>query len=184
MLERSPVQLGNSYRIDNIPHSFNNARCRGGAGRHALPSRFQWSSAIQHPDAAFVCDPACRESRPCPLTPSPTATPKSLDCTAEAAERTKETAVRTSVAAQRTEASADRRTELAANRAVLAADCTYAALVRKPASRDYSMHPADLARALEERGFESVWAPEHSHIPLSRKTPFPGGGDLPSSITM
>jgi hypothetical protein len=28
--------------------------------------------------------------------------------------------------------------------------------------------------ALEERGFESVWAPEHSHIPLSRKTPFPG----------
>jgi probable F420-dependent oxidoreductase len=37
----------------------------------------------------------------------------------------------------------------------------------------------ELARALEERGFESVWAPEHSHIPLSRKTPFPGGGDLP-----
>ena len=32
---------------------------------------------------------------------------------------------------------------------------------------------------LEERGFELVWAPEHSHIPLSRKTPFPGGGDLP-----
>ena len=31
-------------------------------------------------------------------------------------------------------------------------------------------------RDLEERGFESVWAPEHSHIPLSRKTPFPGGG--------
>src|SRR6187401_3870519 len=44
---------------------------------------------------------------------------------------------------------------------------------------DYSMSPADLARALEECGFESVWAPEHSHIPLSRKTPFPGGGDLP-----
>jgi probable F420-dependent oxidoreductase len=36
-----------------------------------------------------------------------------------------------------------------------------------------------LARALEERGFESVWAPEHSHIPVSRKTPYPGGGDLP-----
>ena len=32
---------------------------------------------------------------------------------------------------------------------------------------------------MEERGFESVWAPEHSHIPLSRKTPFPGGGELP-----
>lgn len=43
---------------------------------------------------------------------------------------------------------------------------------------DYSMSPADLAVALEQRGFESVWAPEHSHIPLSRKTPTPGGGDL------
>src|SRR3984893_9555990 len=41
------------------------------------------------------------------------------------------------------------------------------------------MSASELARALEERGFESVWAPEHSHIPLSRKTPFPGGGDLP-----
>jgi probable F420-dependent oxidoreductase len=44
---------------------------------------------------------------------------------------------------------------------------------------DYSMAPGELGLALEERGFESVWAPEHSHIPLSRKTPFPGGGDLP-----
>ncbi len=44
---------------------------------------------------------------------------------------------------------------------------------------DYSMAPDALAKALEERGFESVWAPEHSHIPLSRKTPFPGGGDVP-----
>src|SRR5205814_1036582 len=44
---------------------------------------------------------------------------------------------------------------------------------------DYSMSAMELGRALEERGFESVWAPEHSHIPLSRKTPFPGGGDLP-----
>ena len=44
---------------------------------------------------------------------------------------------------------------------------------------DYSMHPAELARALEERGFESLWAPEHSHIPLSRKATYPGGGDLP-----
>lgn len=44
---------------------------------------------------------------------------------------------------------------------------------------DYSMTAAELACALEERGFESVWAPEHSHIPLSRKTPYPGGGDLP-----
>ena len=44
---------------------------------------------------------------------------------------------------------------------------------------DYSIGAAELARALEERGFESLWDPEHSHIPLSRKTPFPGGGDLP-----
>jgi probable F420-dependent oxidoreductase len=44
---------------------------------------------------------------------------------------------------------------------------------------DYSMTPAALGRALEERGFESVWAAEHSHIPLSRRTPFAGGGDLP-----
>ena len=44
---------------------------------------------------------------------------------------------------------------------------------------DYSMAPGELGKVLEERGFESVWAPEHSHIPLSRKTPFPAGGDLP-----
>ena len=44
---------------------------------------------------------------------------------------------------------------------------------------EYSMPAPELAVALEERDYESVWAPEHSHIPLSRKTPFPGGGDLP-----
>jgi len=44
---------------------------------------------------------------------------------------------------------------------------------------DYSMGPAELGRALEERGFEPVWAPEHSHIPLSRASAFPAGGDLP-----
>jgi len=44
---------------------------------------------------------------------------------------------------------------------------------------DYCMTPSDLGQALEARGFESVWAPEHSHIPLSRRTPFPGGGELP-----
>src|ERR1700756_569459 len=44
---------------------------------------------------------------------------------------------------------------------------------------DYSMTAPELAVALEERGYDSIWAPEHSHIPLSRKTPFPGGGDLP-----
>ena len=44
---------------------------------------------------------------------------------------------------------------------------------------DYCIPAAELGRALEERGFESVWHPEHSHIPLSRKTPYPGGGELP-----
>jgi len=44
---------------------------------------------------------------------------------------------------------------------------------------DYSMSPAELAPALEARGFESLWAPEHSHIPLTRKSPFAGGGELP-----
>src|SRR3954468_19226625 len=44
---------------------------------------------------------------------------------------------------------------------------------------DYSMTPQALGRALEERGFESVWAPEHSHVPLSRRSPWPGGAELP-----
>lgn len=44
---------------------------------------------------------------------------------------------------------------------------------------EYAIRPDDLARACEERGFESVWFPEHTHIPASRRTPFPGGGDLP-----
>jgi len=44
---------------------------------------------------------------------------------------------------------------------------------------EHSISPIELARALEERGFESLWAPEHSHIPVSRKTPYPGGGELP-----
>jgi probable F420-dependent oxidoreductase len=44
---------------------------------------------------------------------------------------------------------------------------------------DYSITPADLARALEEREFESLWLPEHTHIPLSRRSPWPGGDELP-----
>src|SRR6266404_1984832 len=44
---------------------------------------------------------------------------------------------------------------------------------------DYSMAPGELALALEERGFESVWSPEHSHIPLARTSAFPSGGELP-----
>lgn len=42
----------------------------------------------------------------------------------------------------------------------------------------YSMPPADLGQALEERGFESLWVPEHTHIPSSRTTPYPAGGPL------
>ncbi|HEX9747003.1 MAG TPA: LLM class F420-dependent oxidoreductase [Methylomirabilota bacterium] len=44
---------------------------------------------------------------------------------------------------------------------------------------EYSIAPDELARALEERGFESVWFPEHTHIPASRRSPWPGGGELP-----
>jgi probable F420-dependent oxidoreductase len=40
---------------------------------------------------------------------------------------------------------------------------------------DVSMAPADLARAVEERGFVSYYVPEHTHIPTSRKTPPPTG---------
>jgi probable F420-dependent oxidoreductase len=43
---------------------------------------------------------------------------------------------------------------------------------------DYSIPIQDLARAAEERGFESLWVPEHTHIPTSRKSPF-AGGELP-----
>ena len=44
---------------------------------------------------------------------------------------------------------------------------------------DYSIGPVELARAAEERGFESLWFPEHSHIPAKRESPWPGGADLP-----
>jgi probable F420-dependent oxidoreductase len=44
---------------------------------------------------------------------------------------------------------------------------------------DDAIRPDDLARAAEERGFESLFFPEHTHIPCSRKTPYPAGGDLP-----
>lgn len=44
---------------------------------------------------------------------------------------------------------------------------------------DYAIRPDDLARACEERGFESVWFPEHTHIPTSRRSPWPIGGELP-----
>ncbi len=44
---------------------------------------------------------------------------------------------------------------------------------------DYGINISELAAALEERGFESLFVPEHTHIPVSRKSPFPGGGELP-----
>ena len=44
---------------------------------------------------------------------------------------------------------------------------------------DYAVAPHELARAMEDRGFESLWLPEHTHIPASRRSPWPGGGDLP-----
>jgi probable F420-dependent oxidoreductase len=42
-----------------------------------------------------------------------------------------------------------------------------------------SVHPGTLARMVEERGFESLFFTEHTHIPASRKTPYPPGGELP-----
>ena len=44
---------------------------------------------------------------------------------------------------------------------------------------DYSIQPTDMAIAVEERGFDSLFFPEHTHIPSNRATPFPGGGELP-----
>jgi probable F420-dependent oxidoreductase len=44
---------------------------------------------------------------------------------------------------------------------------------------DWSIGPVEVARAAEERGFHSLWVPEHTHIPVSRRTPTPMGGDLP-----
>ena len=43
---------------------------------------------------------------------------------------------------------------------------------------DYSISPTDLAMAMEERGLDALWVAEHSHIPVPRRTPAPGGGEL------
>ena len=48
---------------------------------------------------------------------------------------------------------------------------------------DYGIDIRELARAAEERGFDSLFLPEHTHIPKSRRTPFPGGGDLPKAYS-
>jgi len=44
---------------------------------------------------------------------------------------------------------------------------------------DYSIDPVSIAKEVEARGFDSLWFPEHTHIPVSRRTPWPGGADLP-----
>jgi probable F420-dependent oxidoreductase len=44
---------------------------------------------------------------------------------------------------------------------------------------DYAVEPGALARMVEERGFESLFFPEHTHIPVDRRTPYPPGGELP-----
>jgi probable F420-dependent oxidoreductase len=44
---------------------------------------------------------------------------------------------------------------------------------------EYTIAPAEVARLAEERGFESLWFPEHTHIPASRRSAWPGGADLP-----
>ena len=48
---------------------------------------------------------------------------------------------------------------------------------------DYGIDIRELARAAEERGFDSLLLPEHTHIPKSRRTPCPGGGELPRAYS-
>jgi probable F420-dependent oxidoreductase len=47
----------------------------------------------------------------------------------------------------------------------------------------YAIRIDELARAAEERGFESLWVPEHTHIPTSRRTPYPAGTELPKEYS-
>ena len=44
---------------------------------------------------------------------------------------------------------------------------------------DHAISMTELAPLVEEAGFESLWVAEHSHIPTSRATPYPAGGELP-----
>ena len=46
---------------------------------------------------------------------------------------------------------------------------------------DYAMRIDALAREAEARGFESLFVPEHTHIPTSRRSPWPGGASLPKA---
>lgn len=46
---------------------------------------------------------------------------------------------------------------------------------------DISISPAKLARELEDRGFSALYMAEHTHIPVSRTTPYPMGGEMPEN---
>jgi probable F420-dependent oxidoreductase len=48
---------------------------------------------------------------------------------------------------------------------------------------DYAIRPAELGRLAEEHGFDSLLLPEHTHIPTSRKSAWPGGGELPKEYS-
>ncbi len=48
---------------------------------------------------------------------------------------------------------------------------------------EYAIRIDELARAAEDRGFESLWVPEHTHIPTSRRTPYPAGTELPKEYS-
>lgn len=48
---------------------------------------------------------------------------------------------------------------------------------------DYAIDPVSLGRAVEGHSFESLFVPEHTHIPTSRRSPFPGGGELPKEYS-
>ena len=49
-------------------------------------------------------------------------------------------------------------------------------------STGYTIRIDELARECEDRGFESLFVPEHTHIPTSRRSPWPGGADLPEGV--
>jgi len=48
---------------------------------------------------------------------------------------------------------------------------------------DYAISPTELGKAVEDLGFESLWFPEHTHIPTSRLSPWPGGAELPKEYS-
>ncbi len=48
---------------------------------------------------------------------------------------------------------------------------------------DYSLSPGELALALEQRGFELLWASEHSHLPVTGSPMYSGHDDLPKLVS-